>query len=40
MEKSRPYVILSGAISVDGKIATKTGDSNFLQNKIASGFIN
>ena len=27
MEKSRPYVILSGAISVDGKIATKTGDS-------------
>ena len=27
MEKSRPYVILSGAISIDGKIATKTGDS-------------
>ena len=27
MEKSRPYVILSAAISVDGKIATKTGDS-------------
>ncbi len=27
MEKSKPYVILSAAISVDGKIATKTGDS-------------
>ncbi|WP_428325905.1 2,5-diamino-6-(ribosylamino)-4(3H)-pyrimidinone 5'-phosphate reductase [Nitrosopumilus sp.] len=27
MEKSRPRVILSGAISVDGKIATKTNDS-------------
>ena len=27
MERSRPYVVLSGAISVDGKIATKTGDS-------------
>ena len=25
--KSRPYVILSAAISVDGKIATKTGNS-------------
>ncbi len=27
MEKFRPYVILSAAISIDGKIATKTGDS-------------
>lgn len=27
MEKSRPYVILSAATSVDGKIATTTGDS-------------
>ena len=27
MEKSRPYVILSAAISIDGKIATITGDS-------------
>lgn len=27
MEKSRPYVIISGAITLDGKIATKTGDS-------------
>jgi len=27
MEKSRPYVILSAAISLDGKIATITGDS-------------
>ena len=29
MEKSKPYVILSAATSIDGKIATKTGDSNF-----------
>ncbi|MFQ5572917.1 MAG: RibD family protein, partial [Nitrosopumilaceae archaeon] len=29
MVKSRPHVILSAAISLDGKIATKTGDSNF-----------
>ena len=28
MEKSKPYVILSAAISLDGKIATKTGDSS------------
>ncbi|QLH07661.1 2,5-diamino-6-(ribosylamino)-4(3H)-pyrimidinone 5'-phosphate reductase [Nitrosopumilus ureiphilus] len=27
MEKSRPYVILSAATSIDGKIATVTGDS-------------
>ncbi len=27
MEKSKPYVILSAAISVDGKITTRTGDS-------------
>ena len=27
MEKSRPYVILSSATSIDGKIATVTGDS-------------
>jgi 2,5-diamino-6-(ribosylamino)-4(3H)-pyrimidinone 5'-phosphate reductase len=27
MEKYKPYIILSAAISVDGKIATRTGDS-------------
>jgi 2,5-diamino-6-(ribosylamino)-4(3H)-pyrimidinone 5'-phosphate reductase len=27
MENSRPYVILSAAISIDGKIATRTGNS-------------
>ncbi|MFQ5781952.1 MAG: 2,5-diamino-6-(ribosylamino)-4(3H)-pyrimidinone 5'-phosphate reductase [Nitrosopumilus sp.] len=27
MEKSKPYIILSAATSVDGKIATRTGDS-------------
>ena len=29
MEKSKPYVILSAATSIDGKIASKNGDSNF-----------
>ena len=28
MEKSRPYIILSAALSIDGKIATKIGDSS------------
>ncbi|HJL67440.1 MAG TPA: dihydrofolate reductase family protein, partial [Nitrosopumilus sp.] len=27
MENSRPHIILSSAVSIDGKIATKTGDS-------------
>ena len=27
MENSRPYIILSAAISIDGKIATRTGNS-------------
>ena len=35
MEKSRPRVILSGAISIDGKIATRTNDSKLSsQNDI------
>lgn len=33
MEKSRPHVILSGAISLDGKIATKTNDSKLSSQK-------
>ena len=33
MVKSRPHVILSAAISLDGKIATKTGDSK-LSSKL------
>jgi len=33
MVRSRPHVILSAAVSVDGKIATKTGDSK-LSSKI------
>lgn len=28
MVKSRPYIILSAAVSLDGKISTKCGDSN------------
>lgn len=33
MEKSRPRVILSAAITVDGKIASKTGDSKLSSKK-------
>lgn len=33
MEKSRPHVILSAAISIDGKIATRTGRSNLSSRK-------
>jgi 2,5-diamino-6-(ribosylamino)-4(3H)-pyrimidinone 5'-phosphate reductase len=33
MVKSRPYVILSAAISLDGNIATKTGDSKLSSKK-------
>ena len=33
MEKSRPYIILSAAISIDGKIATRTGDSKLSSNQ-------
>ena len=29
MVNSKPYVIISAATSIDGKIATRTGDSNF-----------
>ncbi len=29
MEKSKPFVILSAGISIDGKISTKNGHSNF-----------
>jgi 2,5-diamino-6-(ribosylamino)-4(3H)-pyrimidinone 5'-phosphate reductase len=33
MEKSRPYITLSAAISIDGKIATRTGDSKLSSKK-------
>ena len=33
MEKSRPYVILSAAVSIDGKIATRLGDSKLSSKK-------
>lgn len=33
MEKSRPKIILSAAISLDGKIATRTGDSKLSSKK-------
>ncbi|MFB5624366.1 MAG: 2,5-diamino-6-(ribosylamino)-4(3H)-pyrimidinone 5'-phosphate reductase [Nitrosopumilus sp.] len=33
MEKSKPYVILSAAISIDGKIATRTGNSNLSSSE-------
>jgi 2,5-diamino-6-(ribosylamino)-4(3H)-pyrimidinone 5'-phosphate reductase len=33
MEKSRPHVILSAGLSLDGKIATRTGDSKLSSKK-------
>ncbi len=33
MEKFKPYIILSAAISIDGKIATRTGDSKLSSDK-------
>ncbi|HXG73332.1 MAG TPA: 2,5-diamino-6-(ribosylamino)-4(3H)-pyrimidinone 5'-phosphate reductase [Candidatus Nitrosotenuis sp.] len=33
MEKSRPHIILSAAVSLDGKIATKTGDSELSSGR-------
>jgi len=33
MEKSKPHVILSAAISIDGKIATRLGDSKLSSKK-------
>jgi 2,5-diamino-6-(ribosylamino)-4(3H)-pyrimidinone 5'-phosphate reductase len=33
MAKSRPYVIISAAISIDGKLATRTGRSNLSSKK-------
>jgi 2,5-diamino-6-(ribosylamino)-4(3H)-pyrimidinone 5'-phosphate reductase len=33
MEKYKPYIILSAAISLDGKIATRKGDSKFSSNE-------
>ena len=32
-KSNRPHIILSAAISIDGKIATKTGDSKFSSEK-------
>ena len=33
MEKSRPHVILSAAVTIDGKIATRTGDSRLSSKR-------
>ena len=33
MEKYNPHVILSAAISIDGKIATRTGNSKLSSNE-------
>ncbi len=33
MEKSRPHVILSAAVTIDGKIATRTGDSKLSSKR-------
>ena len=40
MVKSRPYVILSAAITLDGKLGVKTKEQNFLQKMIKFVCIN
>ncbi|MBP8625721.1 MAG: bifunctional diaminohydroxyphosphoribosylaminopyrimidine deaminase/5-amino-6-(5-phosphoribosylamino)uracil reductase RibD [Syntrophorhabdales bacterium] len=40
MEKSRPFFIMKAAISLDGKIATKTCDSKWISNEESRRFTN
>lgn len=37
-EKKRPFVAIKFAASLDGKIATKTGDSQWISNKVARNY--
>jgi len=38
-EKNRPFIALKFAASLDGKIATKTGDSKWITNKKARAYV-
>lgn len=40
MEKSRPFFIMKAAISLDGKIATKTCDSKWISNEQSRRYTN
>lgn len=40
MEKKRPFFTMKGAISLDGKIATKTCDSKWISNEESRRFVN
>lgn len=40
MEKQRPFFIMKGAISLDGKIATKTCDSKWISNEESRKYVN
>jgi len=40
MEKKRPFFTLKGAVSLDGKIATKTCDSKWISNEESRKYVN
>ncbi|HQO62324.1 MAG TPA: bifunctional diaminohydroxyphosphoribosylaminopyrimidine deaminase/5-amino-6-(5-phosphoribosylamino)uracil reductase RibD, partial [Syntrophorhabdus sp.] len=40
MEKKRPFFTMKGAVSLDGKIATKTCDSKWISNEESRRFVN
>ena len=40
MEKKRPFFTMKGAVSLDGKIATKTCDSKWISNEESRRYVN
>lgn len=40
MEKKRPFLTMKGAVSLDGKIATKTCDSKWISNEESRRYVN
>ncbi len=40
VEKKRPFFTLKGALSLDGKIATKTSDSKWISNEESRRYVN
>ncbi|HPI93663.1 MAG TPA: bifunctional diaminohydroxyphosphoribosylaminopyrimidine deaminase/5-amino-6-(5-phosphoribosylamino)uracil reductase RibD [Deltaproteobacteria bacterium] len=39
MEKKRPYVILKAAVTLDGRIAAATGDSQWISSEVSRAFV-
>ncbi len=39
MKKGRPYVILKAAITLDGKVASATGDSQWISSEESRGYV-